>query len=264
MNNIKLVVDKLSYSNILKDISFSLSEGDVIALIGPNGAGKTTLLKNVMGLTKSESGTMNFKNIGNIAAVFQDNLLDGELSVQQNYRYRINKKTNYIFALNKLKEFNINPKTLYSNLSGGQKRIVNYLRAIAIHPNFLLLDELTAGIDVDIRKTIWRDLNSYLDEERCGAIFTTHLLNELDNANKILFLENGKVKYFGNMTNFMSRMPKVKLLLESFDETKYFDSSKQAVEFIQKHGLENMNFEIMKTSYTDLFRNVEAEVKNVH
>ncbi|MBM7545094.1 MULTISPECIES: ATP-binding cassette domain-containing protein [Periweissella] len=252
-----IILNGLSYKNILDDISFSLSEGDIVALIGANGAGKTTLLKNIMGLAVPSSGTVNLEN-SRIAAVFQENILDEELSVQQNFKFRIKDKSKYIFSMKKLEEFGISPKALYSELSGGQKRIVNYLRAISVNPNLLILDELTAGIDVDIRQDIWRDLNDYLEKNKSGVIFTTHQLDEMDNANKVLFLEDGKVKYFGSMFNFIKRMPKVKLLSKNLKDAQYFDSSEKAVEFVQKSGFQKDNFEIMKTTYTDLFQNMEA------
>lgn len=259
----ELVINRVSYENILDDISFSLSEGDVVALIGKNGAGKTTLLKNIMGLDRPSSGTVNLED-GEIAAVFQENILDGELSVQKNFKYRIKDKSQYTFALKKLEEFEISPKIAYSELSGGQKRIVNYLRAMSMKPNFLILDELTAGIDVNIRQNIWRDLNDYLEKSRYGTIFTTHQLDEMDNANKVLFLEAGKVKYFGSVINFIKRMPKVKLLSENLDGVQYFNSSEKAVEFVKTSGLQKDNFEIMKTTYTDLFQDMEAGDKGVH
>lgn len=258
----KVEIDGISYDNILKDISFSITKGDVIALVGINGAGKTTLLRNIMGLLKPTSGTINLEDV-KLATVFQDNILDGELSIKQNYKYRINNKSQYEFALKKLGEFEINSKVLYSRLSGGQKRIVNYIRAMAMQPSCLILDELSAGIDVDIRQAIWQDLSGYLENGISGVIFTTHQLEEMDKANKVLFLESGEVKYFGNMTNFMDRMPKVKLIVKGIQKVEYFDSSEQAIEFVKKYGLQKTNFEIMQTSYTDLFQNMEAEGRDV-
>lgn len=252
----KLLVDRVSKNNILDEISFSIGDGDRIALVGPNGAGKTTILNIIMNLVEPTSGKV-CKNNVKLATVFQNNVLDKELTVLQNIRCRISDVSEVKKIREKLKEFNINEQLHYSNLSGGQKRIVNYLRAVAEQPNCLILDEFSAGIDVDIRQTIWKELDVYLDKNKCGVIFTTHLLDELNNANKILFISEGTVKYFGNISKFMKKIAKVKLTFHSTDDVKYFNTSSEAVTFVEKHNLLDKDFEIKKATYTDLFRNME-------
>lgn len=85
----KLLVDRISKSNILDNISFSVGDGDRIALVGPNGAGKTTLLNVIMNLVTPTSGKIDRSDV-KLAAVFQNNVLDKELTVLQNVRCRIN------------------------------------------------------------------------------------------------------------------------------------------------------------------------------
>ncbi|RRG18747.1 ABC transporter ATP-binding protein [Weissella viridescens] len=252
----ELILDDVTYKNILQNISLSINDGDVIALIGANGAGKTTLLNIMMGLQRPSNGIVNLTE-GKIAAVFQNNILDDELTVQQNLKCRIDDKVACADALTRTKDYEINPKYSYAHISGGQKRIVNYLRAMAERPSLLILDELTAGIDAGMRKKIWDELNEYVNRTKCGIIFTTHLLDEVENANKVLFLENGSIKYFGDINVFLQRMPKVKLVLAETKEVRYFDSPGHAVHFLENNHLENTDFEILKTSYTDLFQTME-------
>lgn len=253
----KLLVDRISKSNILDNISFSIGDGDRIALVGPNGAGKTTLLNVIMNLVTPTSGKIDRSDV-KLAAVFQNNVLDKELTVLQNVRCRINDVSEVTKIRKKLKEFNINERLCYSSLSGGQKRIVNYLRSVAEQPNCFILDELSAGIDVDIRQIIWKELDVYFDKNKCGIIFTTHLLDELENANKILFISEGAVKYFGDLNKFMKKIPKIKLIFHGKnDEIEYFNTSSEAVTFVEKNKLLYKNFEIKKVTYTDLFRNME-------
>lgn len=255
----ELIVDRVSKNNILENVSFSISDGDKIAVVGPNGAGKTTLLNIIMNLVTPTAGKVD-KNDVQLAAVFQNNVLDKELTVLQNIRCRINDGSKITKIRAKLKEFNINERLPYSSLSGGQKRIVNYLRGVAEYPNCLVLDELSAGIDIDIRQIIWRELGSYFNKNKCGIIFTTHLLDELENANKILFISAGTVKYFGDLNKFMKELPKIKLTFDSSEEVRYFNTSAESVEFVEKNNLLDENFEIKKATYTELFKNMEEGI----
>lgn len=101
----------------------------------------------------------------------------------------------------------------------------------------------------------------YFDKNKCGIIFTTHLLDELENANKILFISEGAVKYFGDLNKFMKKIPKIKLIFHGKnDEIEYFNTSSEAVTFVEKNKLLYKNFEIKKVTYTDLFRNMELEI----
>lgn len=245
----KIKLSNISKQNIINNISFEINDGDRIALIGPNGAGKTTINQLILGLTKPTSGNIIRQSV-NIATVFQNNLLDNELTVSQNLNCRITDKHKLIQTKNKLKCFNINPKLLYAELSGGQKRIINYLRAIAENPNCLILDELSAGIDITIQKMIWQDLNEYLTKNNCGLLFTTHLIDELNYANKIIFINKGNILFSGSKQQFLDSMPKYKLIINK--DHQFFNTSYEAVQFIESNHLNNQNFEIKKITYEDL------------
>lgn len=245
----KIKLSNISKQNIINNISFEINNGDRIALIGPNGAGKTTINQLILGLTKPTSGNI-LRQDANIATVFQNNLLDNELTVSQNLNCRITDKHKLIQIKSKLKYFNINPKLLYSELSGEQKRIVNYLRAIAENPNCLILDELSAGIDITIQKIIWQDLNKYLTKNNCGLLFTTHLIDELNYANKIIFINKGNILFSGSKQQFLDSMPKYKLIINK--DNQFFNTSYEAVQFIESNHLTNQNFEIKKITYEDL------------
>ncbi|WEV40752.1 ABC transporter ATP-binding protein [Lactobacillus sp. ESL0681] len=251
----KILVNKVSLNKILDKVSFSIRERDVIALLGSNGAGKSTILNIILGLCKPTSGSVMYDKV-NLGTVFQDNVLDNKLSVYKNLLYRIKNKNDLERALNKIENSGININLNYENLSGGQKRIVNYFRVVATKPNCLILDELTAGIDFDMRKSIWSDISSYIKKSACGVVYTTHILEEISHANKVIVIKSGKVTFFDTVEKFYEGMPRYKLVLA--EQSKYFKTSKEAVEFLKKENKLNNDFEIKKTTYSDLFANIKG------
>lgn len=254
----KLSVNEISKKKVLHEISFSIVDGDRIALIGPNGSGKTTILNIIMYLMSPSSGYVTKENI-KMSAVFQNNILDNDLTVYQNIFCRIKDPVAISYMMEKMKLLRIDSHLQYSKLSGGQKRIVNFLRAIAANPNCLILDELTAGIDLETRQIIWRNINDYLDNhsENC-ILYTTHLLDELNNANKIIFISSGTIRYIGNVENFMKSTPKVKLTFNN--NVKYFNTSNDAIKFTIDHKVSDEYFEIKKVNYSDLLENWERKI----
>lgn len=249
----KLDVKALSKKRILKNISFNLCEGDKIAIVGPNGAGKTTLLKIIMGLENYTSGKIIKEDI-NCSAVFQSNLLDNELSVMENIKCRLINRQNMDFYLKKISDLGINVQLKYKEISGGQKRIVNFIRAIAMKPNMIILDEMSAGVDINIQGILWNELASFMKNNKSGLIFTTHELEEIRYANRILFLSNGEVKYYGDTNSFINKLPSFKLIVDG-KIIQYFNSAKEAINFINidHSGLIDKDFEIKKVDYKDLF-----------
>ncbi|QNQ82613.1 ATP-binding cassette domain-containing protein [Lactobacillus sp. PV012] len=243
--------------NILKGVSFSIKKGERLAVIGPNGAGKTTLLNIVSGFNTPIKG----KIIGNYRKemVFQENLLDDNLTIKQNLRMRLPSKKEYASVEKMLKSYGISNTSLkYKELSGGQKRIVNLLRVTAMPIDLLILDELSAGVDAKIRKMMWEILRTDY-AEKLAIIYTTHVLEELAYADKILYLKRGKIIYYGDSKNFREKLPMYKLVLNE-KNTEYFLTPKKAFDYLEKHPTYlTQSFEIRKVSYEDIFMYQEGE-----
>lgn len=174
---------------ILDGFELELKEGDVLALRGSNGSGKTTLLKIIAGLDKNYDGEISFDNNLTIGYVPQDIILFEDMNVRDNLRAfcngskakeNLNRLEGFAEVLGLSKLF----KKKSGKLSGGQKRLVNFLIGLAGNPGLLLLDEVIVGMDEDTVKSIVKLLNSIKADKI--IIITSHqedFLKEVCNIN---------------------------------------------------------------------------------
>ena len=192
LHNIK---KKFGSKNVLKDISFTIKEGDKIALLGCNGAGKSTLFKIIAGQVKSDSGLiktqLDFKN--DIGMMPQDDLLIKDLTVKELVLLKA--------YMNKLKDFEVESmlskvelsdkkKDLVGDLSGGQQRRLSLLLSLLNNPRLLFLDEPTTGMDLASIDNFWE----LLKDSSCTSVIVTHDFNQIDQFfSRVLFLKNGYI-----------------------------------------------------------------------
>ena len=192
LHNIK---KKFGSKNVLKDISFTIKEGDKIALLGCNGAGKSTLFKIIAGQVKSDSGLiktqLDFKN--DIGMMPQDDLLIKDLTVKELVLLKA--------YMNKLKDFEVESmlskvelsdkkKDLVGDLSGGQQRRLSLLLSLLNSPRLLFLDEPTTGMDLASIDNFWE----LLKDSSCTSVIVTHDFNQIDQFfSRVLILKNGYI-----------------------------------------------------------------------
>lgn len=198
-----------SYDGILavNDISFLVKRGSLFAFLGPNGAGKSTTINIMTKLLESESGNVYLNNKTDdlyfrekIGVVFQENVLDDNLTVKENLIYRgslyTNKKLEVEKRYNELKSylgFSSFENQMYKTLSGGQKRRIEIARALFSNPEILLLDEPTTGLDPETRKIVWDVINDLKENKNMTIFLTTHYMEEAANADHVLIINKGKV-----------------------------------------------------------------------
>lgn len=198
----KKIKDKV----ILKDITFSLNEGEILGLLGPNGAGKTTMMKIISGLSLANSGKIEIlgfdankernKIKSQIGFVMQDNNMEREFSVKEALVYyaRLYKVKNYKRAVeDMISQFEMNDwqDRKIDNLSGGMARKAMIARALLVKPKILLLDEPSVGLDPDVRYDIWQEIKK-LKKMGISVIITTHYMEEADYlCDKIAILKQG-------------------------------------------------------------------------
>jgi ABC-2 type transport system ATP-binding protein len=191
-------------------ISFDVPEGEFCGLLGPNGAGKTTTINSIVGLSKITSGTIELfgLDVTNewratrrlVGLSPQEYNFDRYLSIRdiliyQAGYYGLHGKAIRERADEMLERFGLTSKAkqIYTRLSGGMKRRLTIARALMFEPRLLILDEPTAGVDVELRLELW----SFLRELNRGGmtiILTTHYLEEAEElCSRIGIIEAGKL-----------------------------------------------------------------------
>ena len=179
------------------DLNLKIPQGALVAYLGTNGAGKSTTIKMLTGLIKPTSGVIETQAGLKIGIVFQQSVLDKDLTVKENlisrakmYKQVEEEWVDQLIVMIGLTKF-VNQR--YGTLSGGQKRRVDIARALLNHPTLLFLDEPTTGLDIQTRNVIWKLLKKLQIEQGLTIFLTTHYLGEADGADLIYVLENGHV-----------------------------------------------------------------------
>ena len=178
----------------LKDISFSVNEGEYISIIGPSGCGKSTLLSIISGLEDKTKGEI-IAN-GKIGYMLQkDNLLEWR-TIYKNVLFglevqKANTEENKKYVLDLLKKYGLYEfKDKYPmQLSGGMRQRVALIRTLAIRPKILLLDEAFSALDAQTRLMVTEDIYKILKEEQITALMVTHDISEaLSMSDRVIVL----------------------------------------------------------------------------
>lgn len=193
MLEVKNLYKEFNNRPILKDISFTLKDGEIMTIVGPSGAGKTTLLRIIAGLETKDSGEILIDgkpyDPGNVGVVFQDFNLFPNLNVLQNITLaptmvlkesEAEAEQNAQKLLDKL-QMNGREKQYPYQLSGGQKQRVAIARALAMNPRILCYDEPTSALDPNLRKEVEKMI---LDLKKSGLtqLIITHDLTFAKNV----------------------------------------------------------------------------------
>jgi len=192
----------------LDGVSFDIEQGEFFGLLGPNGAGKTTLISILAGLTKATSGAVSVlgTNVNTQAAearkklgvVPQELVFDPFFNVREALRFQsgyfgVTNNDTWIDEL--LESLGLSDKANHNmrQLSGGMKRRMLVAQALVHKPPVIVLDEPTAGVDVELRQTLWQFI-AKLNKLGHTVLLTTHYLEEAEAlCQRIAMLKNGKV-----------------------------------------------------------------------
>lgn len=226
----------------LHDINFTLNRGEVLTLLGPSGSGKSTLLRCLNGLENYKSGTIYFegkkvdpteKNWQNIrqkiGMVFQSYDLFPNLTVTENIllaprkvqkRSEVDVKQEATKLLKRVgleKYVNAYPR----ELSGGQKQRIAIVRALAMHPEIMLFDEVTASLDPEMVRGILKIMSDLSEKDHMTMIIVTHEMSFAAKiADQVLFLEDGKILEDTPGKEFFTK-PKTKRAQEFLDSMNF-------------------------------------------
>lgn len=193
---------------VIKDISFFLNPGDIMAIAGANGSGKTTLLKMLALVTKQDNGEYlldgvpAYKQNISVAYVPQQITAFLELTVYDNLKYWL-KKGNEKSLTSTILSLNLEPYlyTRARNLSGGYLRRLNLATALINKPNLLIMDEPLTGVDINTRLS-FKTWMSELSGNGVNIIYTTHHSDEISGiANKLGIIYNGGLKFIPDISD---------------------------------------------------------------
>ena len=207
----------------LKGINLNVPEGEFYALLGPNGAGKSTTIGIISSLTRKSSGTVEIfgydldtqpskakQCLGVVPQEFNFAQFEKtfDILVTQAGYYGIPKKIAQARAEEYLNKLGLWDKrsTQARMLSGGMKRRLMIARAMMHEPKLLILDEPTAGVDIELRRSMWDFLNE-MNENGTSIILTTHYLEEAEMlCRRIAIIDRGVIKEDTSMKNFLNQL----------------------------------------------------------
>ena len=213
----------------LKGVNLEIQRGEILALLGPNGAGKTTLINAICGIVLPTSGTISVdgydvvkdfrKTRSMIGLVPQELHLEAFEKVFQNVSYTrglYGKKKDPAYIEKILKDLSLWDKkdNKLRELSGGMKKRALIAKALSHQPKILFLDEPTAGVDINLRRDMWRAVKE-LKENGVTIILTTHYIEEAEAiSDRVSVINNGEIIITDNKNDLMRKMGQKNLTIE--------------------------------------------------
>ena len=255
----------------LKNINLDIKKGEILALLGPNGAGKTTLISTICGIVSRTSGTVTVdgndiitdfrKTRQMIGLVPQELTLGAFEQVFQTVSFSrglfgCKKDDDYINQL--LKDLSLDDKKNIEvrALSGGMKRRVLIAKALSHEPQILFLDEPTAGVDVELRKDMWKIVRQ-LQDKGVTIILTTHYIEEAEEiAERVGVINNGELLVVEKKELLMENFGKKQLVIE------LREAAKEIPHTLHKHNVE-LTDDGLNISYTYDTTNEGSNIQEV-
>ena len=222
----------------LDNISLSIKKGSIFGLLGPNGAGKSTFINILADLARKTSGEIEVLNINHAKNLIGAKRLMGivpqELNIDPFFTpyelleiqaglYGIRKKDRRTMEILKMLALEDKAKAYARTLSGGMRRRLLIAKAMVHDPEILILDEPTAGVDVELRSNLWENIHK-LNQNGKTIIITTHYLHEAEElCNEIAIINEGKLIAHDTTKNIKSFLDKMTVIVDYNDNN--FDLS---------------------------------------
>lgn len=240
MLEVKKLKKRFGKNVVLKDISFTVNEGDIISIVGPSGSGKSTLLRCINMIEKPSGGDIIFEgkslmdkktNLSlvreKIGMVFQQFNLFANLTVTENITLApvklklMDEKEAYKKGMELLENVGLKEKAnVYpSSLSGGQKQRVSIVRTLMMNPDIILFDEPTSALDPEMVQEVLELIREVSKMGKTMIIVSHEMSFVRDISNRILFLDDGKIIFDGkNKDFFNSDNERIKSFLIKIDK----------------------------------------------
>lgn len=213
----------------LKNISLDIHKGEILALLGPNGAGKTTLISIICGIVNPTKGTVSVDNhdiikdyritrsmIGLVPQELTLGMFENVWETVCFSRGLFGKKPDPTYIEKLLKDLSLWDKkdNQIMTLSGGMKRRVLIAKALSHEPEILFLDEPTAGVDVELRKNMWKTVEQ-LRQSNVTIILTTHYIEEAEAiADRVGVIHNGELLIIDDKETLQHELGKRQMTIE--------------------------------------------------
>ncbi|MCL3859838.1 ABC transporter ATP-binding protein [Actinotalea sp. K2] len=286
-------VDKLDVTygsfQAVTDLSFHVERGELYALLGTNGAGKTSALEVIEGHRKASSGTVRVLGKSptdrrgarpRMGIMLQESGFAPDLTVAESVGLigRLSGRSDSVRRLLDLADLARRADTRVSQLSGGEKRRLDFATAVYGRPELIVLDEPTTGLDIQSRDALW-DTVQQLREDGSTVVLTTHYLEEAQQrADRIGLMHNGSLRHEGTVSELTRSLPAsirfslppgvpapplrwAALADQSFEiETFQLQRDlKQLLDWADAHAVELNALSAAPTRLDDVFRAIEAE-----
>ncbi len=257
----------------LKGVDLKVQQGDFFALLGSNGAGKSTTIGIVAGLINKTAGQVNIFGfdydtqqaqakscIGLVPQEFNFNQFERvvEILVNQGGYYGIPRKLAYQRAETCLKQLELWDKrhVMAGELSGGMKRRLMIARALVHQPRLLILDEPTAGVDIEIRRSMW-DFLSRINQQGTTIILTTHYLEEAESLCKnIAIIDHGCTIEHTSMKKLLSQLNTETFIL-------YLQTPLRDEPCLHKGGLAKFNIHMLDENTLEISLDEKTQINTL-
>jgi len=286
-------IDRLNVTyggfHAVKDLSFQVEQGELYALLGTNGAGKTSTLEVVEGHRTASSGTVRVlgKNPADRRAVrprmgimLQESGFSPDLTVAESARLigRLSGRTDSVDRVLRVVDLTDKADTRVAQLSGGEKRRLDFATAVYGRPELIFLDEPTTGLDIQSRDALWNAVEQ-LRQDGSTIVLTTHYLEEAQQrADRIGLMHRGTFRHEGTVAELTRTLPAAiqfslpagapaplvqagpaadgSYVIETFDLQT---DLKQLLDWAHAHDVELSGLSAAPTRLDDVFRAIESD-----
>ena len=264
----KIYKRKKNSINALNNLNLEVKEGEIFGLLGPNGAGKTTFINILGGTVVKTSGKVDVWNFdldinprqvrASVGIVPQEVNLDPFFSPRKSLEfqaglYGVKKNDRITDDILKLVSLESHADSYARSLSGGMKRRLLMAKALVHQPPIIILDEPTAGVDVELRKNLWENVKS-LNTQGVTIILTTHYLEEAEKmCDRIGILNKGNLVALDSTVNLLERIQTKKVTFKVNKKVEINDKALKSLKILYNRENEIcMSYEKSKTNIQEI------------
>ena len=273
-----ILVKKLNkyYDNgfkALSNINLEIKKGEIFALLGPNGAGKSTLINIICGINKKNDGEISVfghdieksykmarSKIGLVPQEIATDSFEKVIDTLKFSRGLFNKKSSIEYLEKVLKSLELFEKRNQQirTLSGGMKRRVMIAKAMSHEPNILFLDEPTAGVDVELRQSLWKNLYD-LKKNGVTIFLTTHYIEEAERlADRVGIIHQGKILMVEKKDKILEKLGDKRVIITINKTSKNLKNILTKYNYQKKKNklIFSLDLKNNKNSVSDLFKDL--------